>query len=384
MAKFIPGPLVSEIRNALGAQVFSRNQYGAFTRARVNPDQTLTPSREEARAAMVAANESWQDDLTDQQRVAWSAIADQALIRAHSPIPADLNGPSLFLKLYMLAMWWSGNFLDDPPPDLDTPALDSTTLSLNSDALSLSLTFAPTPVPAGQILMVYATPPLNPGVVRPIRWFKPIVGLTAGTPSPQNIWDEYYTAFGDVAPGKKVFTRCHIAYTYNNLPSVPLQAVATNQGTEFPLLIATKVLTDAQIKALPTTPVEIVAVPGTKQLVPVRASIQVDAAAAAYGNISVGIGEALQINTGPNSLVNTRSTLLLGAATKTTSLVSDRATLDAIPPTTIEPQGTVTTQAAWVANNLRILANNSAGNFTGGNAANSMTVTVWYELIDRI
>jgi len=274
VAKFVPGPLVSEIRNALGAQVFSRNQWGAYTRARVNPLQTPTDDRVVAKDAMTAAAVAWGTTLTDAQRVAWNAFADAMQVRARSPITTDVNGYALFHKLWLLALWWSGNTLEDPPPDLNTPALSSASLSSDGALAQLFLTFAPTPVPAGEILMVYATPPLNPGVSRPYRWFKPIAVFTAGTASPQNIWTAYENAHGSPVPDKKIFSRCSGAFTYNNFPTVPLQSVTLVIGSPDTMLTVSRTLTSAQLVDMWNNLAlyELLPAPGAgKIIVPVRA-----------------------------------------------------------------------------------------------------------------
>lgn len=265
MAKFIPGPLVSEIRNALGAQVFSRNQWGAFTRARVNPDNTETPDRATAKLIMLDAADAWQTAITDSQRIAWNAFADSMKVRAKSPIKSEINGVALFIKLWILSLWWSGNSLTDPPPDLDTPELELADLSSDGVASELWLDFAPDPVPAGQLLMVYATPPMNPGVLRPHQFWKPITMLPAGTTSPQNIWTDYEAAHGTPTPGKKIFSRVRAAYEYNNLPSVPTQSVTLVEGDPDAMLTAVVTISNAQMLAMAANGLQLVAAPGANK-----------------------------------------------------------------------------------------------------------------------
>lgn len=384
MAKFIPGPLVSEIRNALGSQVFSRNQWGAYTRARVNPHETPTDDRVIAQDAMIAAALAWGTTLTDSQRLAWNAFARSMAVRAHSPIATDLNGFALFHKLWLLALWWSANTLTDPPPDLNTPLLTNATLTSDGALAQLFVTFAPTPVPAGQIIMVYATPPLNAGVSRPYRWFKPVTLFPSGTASPQNIWIPYETAHGTPIPDKKIFSRCSAAFTYNNFPAVPLQSVTLVMGVPDTLLKATVVLTDAQIKALPTTAVTVVAAIAGKLIVPFMVTLQLDATAGAYTNLSAGTGDRIRISGPLGRSFSVRNNVLLTPAEKRTTFLPPLGALDAAPNTSVEIYTNVDQDGDIEGTALTINAVNAAGDFTGGNALNEMTVTTFYDVVNPI
>jgi hypothetical protein len=393
VAKFIPGPLVSEIRNALGNQVFSRNQYGAFTRARVDPDQTLTDARQFTQDAMQAANDAWQNALTDDDRNAWYALADAARVHARSPIFTQVNGPSLFMKLYLYAYWWSGNFLLEPPHDLDTPPLSSISLTANFDTPSLELDFAPTPVPPGQILMVYATPPLNPGVTRPLRWFKPIVGFPAATTSPQNIASQYLDAFPAPDPGQKIFVRCSLAYTYNNMPSAPLQAVASNTGIGDAMLHTQVTLTDTDIKALPTTPFELVPQPATGNILVLhRALMRTHFEDGAYTNIDadpanpvlyIGHANAGQLsNIVRNDVASSPYPGMLTSFLGAVNFWWDFSPAAFCDPTANWGLLPANNQGANDADQAIVIqAQNTAGDFTGGHANNTMIVDTFYSII---
>jgi hypothetical protein len=120
--------------------------------------------------------------------------------------------------------------------------------------------------------MVYATPPLNAGVSRPYRWFKPIAVFTAGTTSPQNIWTSYENAHGTPLSDKKIFSRCSAAFTYNNFPSVPLQGVTLVIGTPDAMVTAKILVTSAQLLDLVANPKLLIAAPGaSKMIVPIAA-----------------------------------------------------------------------------------------------------------------
>lgn len=153
---------------------------------------------------------------------------------------------------------------------------------------------------------------------------------------------------------------------------------------------ATISLTDAQIKALPTTPVEAVPAPGAgKMLIPLSVVVHVDGVGGAYDNIDLADGYiALAWNGAVDAvyLALTDGTLgqvfnLLGAATNCLVIVPPNSEYSSVYLSTGGPHNTRLISEV-VNQGLDIYAFNSLGNFTGGDAANSMKVTVLYTIID--
>ena len=70
MAKYTPGPLVSQISGSTGGQTFSRNRGGQYVRARAVPITSTTFEALAAKARLGTASAAWQG-LTDGQRTAW-------------------------------------------------------------------------------------------------------------------------------------------------------------------------------------------------------------------------------------------------------------------------------------------------------------------------
>lgn len=168
------------------------------------------------------------------------------------------------------------------------------------------------------------------------------------------------------------------------LTNKTLDAVRLSAGT---LNIAAVSLTNAQVKALPTTPFILVASPGVnKRVVLLHADVVASFAAAAYTNINAAA--YANITQGGNLA----SSYLANDAGPTPALThfSDVFGAAAIQLVTFLPwQDTSEAASQWgllasVANvtsaqNLVLEINNSgSGDLTGGNAANTMTVTVTY------
>lgn len=143
----------------------------------------------------------------------------------------------------------------------------------------------------------------------------------------------------------------------------------------------TTILTDAQIKALPTTAVEVVPAPGAGlSLLFIAALFVCDSTAGAYTNINVNarlyIDDAdegyNQSDNIPETGVSAVSFLLGGTISSVrVKMVGNSAT--SVPPET---------QGVHENAGLRLTGSNvGSGNFTGGNAANTLKVTVLYAAV---
>lgn len=170
----------------------------------------------------------------------------------------------------------------------------------------------------------------------------------------------------------------------------------TNTGLTlagFNLQSATVSLTDAQIKALPTTPITIASAPGSGlALVPLYGGLLSQTTAGAYTNIDAAgytevlVGSsALILSNVPNDTLitngsTTRLTQLLGSTTpRYAPLVPYMDTED------VDQWGPIPHLVDTAAiTNLPLtidIVNGGSGNLTGGNAANALRVMVVYAVV---
>lgn len=144
-------------------------------------------------------------------------------------------------------------------------------------------------------------------------------------------------------------------------------------------------LTDAQIKALPTTPVQIVPAPGVDQfLILLNAVLRANTAGGAYTNVSSDNFSYLRFWYGANDFASLKTDRSFGGFDLASTLIDGRITLFpqmqllsiASPLTFVGPDIYATSDVAGQP--LVLVGANTAGNFTGGNAANTMHVAVHY------
>ncbi len=163
-----------------------------------------------------------------------------------------------------------------------------------------------------------------------------------------------------------------------------LNGVAPSQ-----IQLATVTLTDAQIKALPTTPITIVAATGAGRLIqPMFAYLWAKTASGAYTNINSGGFLTVRVNGfGGMGFVPNDASIAAGSKTRlsdflgttTPQMTPLAAYFDTEGVDGWGPVGVVQPSTAGVNQPLEItIDNGGSGNLTGGNAANSLIAMVTY------
>lgn len=172
--------------------------------------------------------------------------------------------------------------------------------------------------------------------------------------------------------------------SYGFVPKVKKRLIDSYSPIGFALEKLTVELTDAQVKALPTTGIEIIPAPGAGKQVIVVGGGYFSKLTSGYTNISANSTIFLDTNGQHNSTVIgddaadsvTGVTTFLASGEHFVPIGANHAIGTAFGITLGKA---ATTQANKAVN---IKASNSGGNFTGGNAANKVAITVYYDIVD--
>lgn len=89
-------------------------------------------------------------------------------------------------------------------------------------AIALSVAFTPTPLAAGEKIVIEATRQVSPGIsFLPRSEYKQVFVGSAASASPANILSAYNALFGALIAGQKIFVRAW-SVSSNGIASVPV------------------------------------------------------------------------------------------------------------------------------------------------------------------
>lgn len=216
MALMKLGIVATDIRNSVGGTVFSRNNGGAYTRARVAPINRRTPKQTFVRNNFAINSKAWSATLTATQRSAWTFFAQ------HNPsvnvlgASIILSGLAMYNRLNQVLSQIGDPNISDPPADLSVqPLAPITGVTATSGGPTMELvTTAQALVPQAEYL-IFATGPLSAGRKPPTSAYRfmgsfPSVAAAVAV----NFLTEWNAAFGALNTGNSIGVS---AGTVNNL-----------------------------------------------------------------------------------------------------------------------------------------------------------------------
>lgn len=228
MAKIKFGMMMTDARGKLGGQVFSKNRSGAYTRTKVTPVNPQSSAQQLVRNRLTAFSQGFRS-LTESQINSWnSAVQDFQT----TDIFGDLKKPTglnLYVKLNANIDQVGGTAIDTPPnignPD-NSPMVITAASATVVGGGAVTVTFAPTPVPADNAVVIYATRPLSAGKNYVKNEFREIAVVDEAGTSPFTATTAYTNKFGAVAQGQKVFFRLVPINKLSGIQGAPIEASA--------------------------------------------------------------------------------------------------------------------------------------------------------------
>lgn len=228
MARFLPGPLISNISGSVGGQTFATGPGGLMVRQRSSPTQPQSPAQQAVRQSLSNVSKSWSDVLTDAQRQSWIDFAAANPIPGAFGEPMVLSGIGMYVRLNQQLVQGESAMISNPPLDLVVPSI--TTLSCVPDATlgDFDVVYTATPLPANVKLVVFATQSLSQGITQFGNFLRQVFVSAAAAASPQDIFAGYVGRFGALGPvGAKVGIEAFLLDATKGATSPVLRASGT-------------------------------------------------------------------------------------------------------------------------------------------------------------
>lgn len=225
MAKILTTAIVADIRNKLNGSVFSKNRYGAYVRTKVTPVNPQTVYQAAARNNLATWSASWRS-LDESQRQAWIAAAVNFPFTDIFGNSKILSGSALYVKLNTNIANVGGSALSDPPSPIALSPISSITLTAAETGGVVSLAYVMGSTDANDILVVDATPLINPGISFVKNKYRYLVDVASTTASPLVLTPVYAARFSAPVADQKIFVRARIVNKLTGQSGVPLSTYA--------------------------------------------------------------------------------------------------------------------------------------------------------------
>jgi hypothetical protein len=220
MAKIKFGMMMTDARNKLGGQVFSKNRGGAYIRTKVTPANAQTSFQTAVRALLTFFAQSFRT-LTSAQILAWnSAVSDFT----GTDIFGDVRTPSginLYVRLNCNLAKVGEPAITNPPLPTNVGQLTGVTVVASAGGGTVSIGADQATVGAGLRMFIEATSNQSPGKTFVKSEYRAIgyTGVNAGLPYASGAL--YTTKFGAMTAGQKLFVRVQTVDIATGLVSLP-------------------------------------------------------------------------------------------------------------------------------------------------------------------
>lgn len=227
MAKIKFGAIVTDARGKLDGIVFSKNQFGAYTRTKVTPVNPNSTRQTEVRNNLALNSKAWSNVLTDAQRAGWKALAENNPVTDIFGNSQVLTGIALYGRVNNVLRNLGVAVLTTAPGNLDVTGLVSMSATAGAGLSALDITFLDAPLPANHKLYIFATGNLPGGV----SFFKPrlrFIGASAAAEvSPFDAGALWEAKFGELIEGNKLGLAVAVVNEANGAISPAIQILVT-------------------------------------------------------------------------------------------------------------------------------------------------------------
>lgn len=219
--KYVPGPQFGQFSGSQGNTTASHNRFGSYIRNRVIPVNPNTPAQSVQRNNVQEIAALWRT-LTAAQRLDWSNLGAQIERLNTQGQPYTLTGSQAHMMINRNRRLAGVADVADAPP-LENPTLLTTavlTATVSPDALSVA--FTPTPLAAGERIIIEMSRPVSAGrSFMPRSELKLITVSGLAPTSPQNVLAAWQAIYADFDLGQRIFGRARVL-TANYFSGAPI------------------------------------------------------------------------------------------------------------------------------------------------------------------
>jgi len=134
---------ITEMRGSIAGNVYSRNRYGAYARARTVPINPNTGFQQVMRSIVAYLTNRWSAVLTSGQRTAWGTYASNVSMLNKLGESMNLSGFNHYIRSNAARVQAGLAIVDDGPTTFELPQKDETIVATLSEASQeISLAFA--------------------------------------------------------------------------------------------------------------------------------------------------------------------------------------------------------------------------------------------------
>lgn len=135
---------VLDARGSIGGQVFSRNRFGNYIRARITPVNPQSTRQNKIRAVIQSLAQHWSSTLTQAERDAWEVYADAITRQNALGAQIKLTGFNHFIRSNSIRSQSDDTVIEPGPTTLTLPPADPIFVcEVDETAQQISVTFDP-------------------------------------------------------------------------------------------------------------------------------------------------------------------------------------------------------------------------------------------------
>lgn len=133
---------ITEMRGSMAGNVYSRNRYGAYMRARTKPTNPNTALQQLVRATLTQLTDRWSQTATAANRIAWNLYGSNVVMLNKLGESMNLSGYNHYIRSNSLLTRAAIAPIDAGPVLFEIPEADPTIAITASEATQqISLTF---------------------------------------------------------------------------------------------------------------------------------------------------------------------------------------------------------------------------------------------------